>query len=165
MTVLDPRIHREIEERMDGIVKLAEQAIKQTGVYGRRCRNGHWSPPEAEICPQCGNRTRSILQRTQLANLQNLANATDSVKALELFVRYQMGRREGEGWRYSKGSGKRFGDVVVDDFRTLGEWAQEIAPSHKRQVHLKLISLYVGFLTRWFVALSGAEEGNESEEG
>lgn len=159
MTTLELQTLKEVDRIMDRIVELAEKAIKQTKVYGRLCENDHWSIKEK--CPECNRRTRSILQRSQLSNLQNLANATDSVKALELFVRYQMGRKEGQGWRYSGESNHRFGDLVIAHFNELAHIAEEIAPSQKKEAHLWLIRIYVGCLFRWFVALGG--EGSEEQ--
>jgi len=162
MKVLEPRILKEIERRMDDIVELAERAIRETKVYGRRCSNNHWTTEEK--CPECKEKTQPILQRAQLSNLLNLANATDSVKALELFVYYQMGRKEGKGWRYPEDQERPFGYWVINDFSKLAQWAEEIAPSQRKEVHFWLIRLYVGCLNRWFVAL-GAESTGEGEGG
>lgn len=162
MTTLAPEIRRKIEERMDEIVQLAEATISHSKVYGRRCRNDHWTTEQT--CPTCHERTQPVLQRSQLTNLQTFANATNSVKALELLVRYQMGRREGEGWRYSGDSDQQFGERVIGDFNTLERLAHEIAPSQKHEAHLWLIRLYTGYLARWFVALGGSEEEREVEK-
>ena len=167
------KVLQEIEKHwLDKIVELAETTMRTSKVYGKRCKNGHWNPPSAKECAECKNSKNKglsdILQRSQLSNLQNMASSTDSVEALKLFIRYQMGRKEGKGWKY-KGSGEReFGFMVIDDFNKLREWSEEIV---KRigisesededtisEVHLHLIRLYCGFLIRWFVALKGAEE-------
>lgn len=151
---------------LDEVVKKAESTIKSSRVYGRQCKNGHWSMEKQ--CPECGARTSDILQRTQLSNLQNLANSTDSVKALELFIRYQMGRREGKGWKYTGDGDQSFGFLVIDDLYKVGNWAEEIArasgESDPKATHLWLIRLYCGFLSRWFVALKGGEEETEAVE-
>jgi hypothetical protein len=90
------------------------------------------------------------------------------VKALELFVRYQMGLKEGKEWRYQGESDRPFGLGVIEDLSQLGEWAQQIAresgESDPRATHLWLIRLYSGFLSRWFVALKGSEEEVEGAE-
>ena len=161
MMVLEPKILRDVEQRMDDIVDLARKAISETKVYGKQCGNKHWTMEDR--CPECGQKTRPILQRAQLSNLQNLANAIDSVKALELFVRYQMGRREGQGWRYSGSSDQAFGHLVIEHFGELAQWAEQLAPSQKKEAHLWLIRLYVGCLFRWFVALGGEAEGERGE--
>jgi len=144
MRTLTPPILKEIDRRMDKIVELAEKTLKETRVYEK------------------------ALSRTQLSNLLSLANKTDSVKALELFIKYQMGRdKDGISWRYPKE--KPFGDRVIQDFQTLDKWAEEITITKKsgseyqKEIHLRLIRLYVGSLNRWFVALKGGEEGEEEE--
>jgi ribosomal protein S10 len=171
MRTLTPLIHKEIDQRMDEIVELAEKTLKETGVYGKTCeRCEEWTTEKK--CHKCNRKTKDVLQRAQLSNLLSLANETDSVKALELFIKYQMGREKvGRGWTYPEG--KPFGDRVIQDFQTLDKWAEEIAKKSgssqeeihlwQKETHLWLIRLYVGSLNRWFVALKGAEEGREEE--
>jgi ribosomal protein S10 len=168
MRTLTPLILKEIDQMMDKIVELAEKTIEETGVYGKTCnRCKEWTTTEK--CHKCDKKTKDVLQRAQLSNLLNLSNETDSVKALELFIRYQMGRETvNRGWTYSKDpEGKPFGDRVIQDFQTLAEWAEEIAKKSgsrpQKEIHLWLIRLYVGSLNRWFVALRGGEEGGEEE--
>jgi cytochrome c553 len=147
------------EEWLDKVVELAENTMKSSKVYGRQCESGHWSL--AKECSECHENTSEILQRAQLSNLQGFANSTDSVKALELFISYQMGRKEGKGWKYKGDLSNSFGSKVVEDFGELGKWAKEIATKsgeNNKPIHLWLIRLYTGFLNRWFVALKGGEE-------
>ncbi len=152
---------------LDQVVDLAQEAVQTSGVYGRICKNDHWVQGERR-CPICRERTREILQRAQLSNLQNLANSTDSVKALELFIRYQMGRKEGKGWKFTREKNESFGDIVINHLDKLWQWAQQIAQGHAadeiKAVHLWLIRLYCGFLSRWFVALKGEEQVESVEE-
>jgi hypothetical protein len=154
------------EQWLDRVVELAEKTMKSSKVYGKQCKRDHWSLDPK--CPECGEKTSDILQRAQLSNLQNFANSTDSVKALELFIYYQMGRKEGKGWRYSGESDRPFGLRVIDDLNQLGKWAEQIArdsgESDPKVTHLWLIRLYSGFLNRWFVALKGSEEEVEAIE-
>ncbi len=151
---------------LDRVVILAEETMKSTKVYGKICENGHWNPPSNTKCLVCRKRASDILQRAQLSNFQNLTNSTDSVKAMELFVRYQMGRKEGKGWRYQGESDLPFGFRVINDFNQLGKWAEEIARESGeidlKPIHLWLIRLYCGFLNRWFVAFKGGEEEVEA---
>ncbi len=150
------------QQWLDEVVKLAEDTMKTTKVYGKGCRNGHWTLEER--CRECKRKTFDILPRAQLSNLQNMANSTDSMKALELFIYYQMGRKEGRGWKYEE-----FGLRVINDLNELKKWAEQIGRDtggNIKDIHLYLIRLYCGYLNRWFVALKGiAEEieGNEEE--
>jgi hypothetical protein len=154
------------QQWLDRVVELAEQTMRSSKVYGKQCKDDHWTLEKQ--CPECRAKTSDILQRAQLSNLQNLANSSDSVKALELFIRYQMGRKEGKGWRYKGDSAYSFGLKVIEDFNQLGKWAEQIAressESNTKAVHLWLIRLYCGFLSRWFVALKGGEEEVEAIE-
>jgi len=154
------------QQWIDRVVELAGDTVRTSKVYGRLCRNNHWTLEKA--CPECRQRASDILQRAQLSNLQNLASSTDSVKALELFVRYQMGRKEGKGWRYQGEGDRSFGLRVIEDLNQLEEWAKQVAresgESDPKATHLWLIRLYTGFLSRWFVALKGSEEEVEGAE-
>ncbi|WP_029730000.1 hypothetical protein [Rhodothermus marinus] len=159
----DVETMRVIEEKwLDQLVEMARKTVENGKVYGKKCNKHGWYSEER--CPQCGQRHKQILQRAQLSNLKNLADATDSVRVLELFIRYQMGRKEGAGWKYAPEGDERFGDMVIADLQRLEEWAQEINPSDPRAAHLGLIRLYTGFLIRWYVAFSGEDSGGETEE-
>ncbi|MCS7263681.1 MAG: hypothetical protein NZ805_02475 [Armatimonadetes bacterium] len=146
MTALNPKLLKAIDERLDELVEMTEQIMEQTKVYGRQCPEcKQWYEPEKKECDKCRKGTHEILEEHQLRNLENLANATDSVKVLELFVRYQMGRHS--EWRHNN-----FGNQVIEDFRKLREMAKGVAQGQEKVVHLHLIRLYLGFLVREFVA-------------
>jgi CO dehydrogenase/acetyl-CoA synthase delta subunit len=68
MTTLEPRIRQAVERRLDEVVEWARQCVEETQI------------------------TSTKMEESQLHNLLNIDNATDSVKALENFVCYQMGR-------------------------------------------------------------------------
>lgn len=118
---LNPRLLRAIDERLDDLVEMAEETVDQTGIASSR------------------------LEEHQLRNLENMANATDSVKALELFVRYQMGRHS--EWRC-----ENFGERVIQDFGRLEEMAKDLSQEQAKAVQIHLIRLYLGFLVRAFIA-------------
>jgi hypothetical protein len=133
MTTLEPRIRQAMERRLDEVVEWARQCVEETQI------------------------TSTKMEESQLHNLLNIANATDSVKALENFVCYQMGRLK--EWRHND-----FGQRILEDFKRLGNLAQEIVKgsnTKERAVHMELIRLYTGFLYRWFVA-KRPREGEES---
>lgn len=133
MTTTDTQILHAVEDQIDEIVELAEKCVDETGI------------------------AKTELKEHQLRNLENIANATNSVKALELFVRYQMGRHK--EWRYND-----FGSRVIEDFERLKRKAQEVVrnePDRVKGAHLQLIRLYLGFLVRAFVAKQPRGEGEE----
>lgn len=106
-----------LESRLlDRIVEMAEKCVKETGI------------------------ANSPMEESQLHNLLNIANATDSIKAIENFICYQMGRRRSE-WR------SEFGNRVLEDLKELATMAQQ-----EKVKHIDFVRLYVGFLFRWFVA-------------
>jgi len=123
MIALEPKVRRAVEGILDRIVEMAEKCVEETKI------------------------AESKMEESQLHNLRNLANATDSVKALENFISYQMGRRE--EWRHND-----FGGRVLKDLEKLRGIAQEVAKGNdvSRSVHLELIRIYIGFLYRSFVA-------------
>jgi len=146
MRTPSPQVLREIEQKMDEIVSRAEDTLRET------------------IMRDKDTLEKAKGLKTQLSNLLNLANETDSVKALELFIRYQMGRKSSRSWALPPDG--PFGERVIGGFQELAEMAKEIASRQKeisqKEIHLWLIRLYVGSLYRWFVALTG-EEGGEGE--
>jgi len=126
MTTLEPKVRQTIEGRLDRIVELAEKCVEDTKIA----------------------KSESGMEESQLHNLRNLANVTDSVKALENFICYQMGRHK--EWQHNG-----FGDQILRDLEQLEDLAREIARGSntpQRAVHLELIRMYTGFLYRSFVA-------------
>ena len=148
MRTPSPQVLREIEQKMDEIVSRAEDTLRETIMLDEDTLE----------------RAKRSLKTSQLSNLLNLANETDSVKALELFIRYQMGRKSGKGWTIPQD--RPIGERVIHSFQELAKMAEEIASHQKeisqKEIHIWLVRLYVGSLYRWFVALTG-EEGGEGE--
>jgi len=143
---LEPKLLRAIDEKLDELVEMAEQIAEETKIYGRQCPDCKgWYPPEEKECSKCHKKTREILEEHQLRNLESMANATDSVKVLKLFIRYQMGRHS--EWRYND-----FGNRVIEDFGKLEEMAKGLSQEQTRAVQIHLIRLYLGFLSRAFIA-------------
>ena len=118
------KLLQKIETELDEIVRLAEKCVTDTGA------------------------ANSDLEESQLRNLQNLASATDSVAALENYIRYQMGRKK---IPVQVGVGQQ----ILEDIQHLGNKARELAggnPEALRWARMELIRLYLGFLVRKFVA-------------
>ena len=119
------KLLRIVEDHLDHIVQLAEECITKT------------------------NATQIKLTESQLRNLQNLAGASNSLRALENFIAYQMGRRN---------IPKKVGSQIMDDFQCLSQKAKEIANNEnadaqfERKLLTEMIQMYLGFLVRKFVA-------------
>mgnify|MGYP000054496360 CR=1 FL=1 len=120
--IAEATLLQKIEEQLDEIVQIAESCVTTTNAVGRD------------------------LEESQLRNLQNLASATDSVRVLENFIAYQMGRRR---------LPVEVGQQILEDIRALGRKAEELTqndPHTFRWARMELIRLYLGFLVRKFVA-------------
>lgn len=129
--IAQARFFRSIEERLDDIVRRAEECVTKT------------------------NAIHEDLEESQLRNLQNLASATDSVRVLENFISYQMGRK-----KIPTNVGRR----ILEDLRWLENQADEIIsqekahPQAKRRLWMEMIQMYLGFLVRKFVAEKKSKE-------
>ena len=124
MNMLSSNVKKKINsEKLDRIVELAKECVLQTGAV-------------------------TNLDESQIRNLQNMAESTDSIKALENFIYYQMGRFKKE-WKDT-----RFGDKVLEHFKKLDEIAKSLTPDQQEGYLLRLYlrRLYLGFLARWFKA-------------
>jgi len=116
MRTLPPRIRHEIEKRDDELVQLARSLTSSLRDDKRR----------------------------QLRNIQDIAEGSDSWKALELFIRYQAARGEiDKAWAES--AIQRLGDLQ----RIAKGLASQVAGVDAGAVHLALVSRVLGYAVRW----------------
>lgn len=126
--MMDAKLRLEIEKRLDDLIEDAQGLVKETEVYKR-------------------------VEESQIRNLLEIASSVDSVKALEVFIQYQMGR------------GKLppdFGDRLIEKIKDLGEKSEEITrqrPQERKEVWLKMIRQYLGYMNRYFVYKRKEEGG------
>ena len=127
--MMDAKVRLEIEKRLDDLIGDAQELVKETEVYKR-------------------------VEESQIRNLLEIASSVDSVKALEVFIQYQMGR------------GKlppNFGDRLIEKIKDLGEKSEEITrqrPQERKEVWLKMIRQYLGYMNRYFVYKRKEEGGS-----
>jgi len=127
--MMDAKLRLEIEKRLDDLIEDAQELVKETEVYKR-------------------------VEESQIRNLLEIASSVDSVKALEVFIQYQMGR------------GKlppNFGDRLIEKIKDLGEKSEEITrqrPQERKEVWLKMIRQYLGYMNRYFVYKRKEEGGS-----
>jgi len=127
--MMDAKLRLEIEKRLDDLIEDAQGLVKETEVYKR-------------------------VEESQIRNLLEIASSVDSVKALEVFIQYQMGR------------GKlppNFGDRLIEKIKDLGEKSEEITrqrPQERKEVWLKMIRQYLGYMNRYFVYKRKEEGGS-----
>jgi hypothetical protein len=167
------KAEKEIEKRLDSIVKDAQDFIQDSGI---------WKTIEE------GDKKKEIMAEAQIRNLIEVASATNSPLVIDNYIKYQMGRRK--EWRYKDAEGKEaFGDALVDKINgLLKSTAEEIvrqipielpdevkdkaAEEQKKArenrqkditklIWLKLIRLYLGFANRYFTYKKKAEGGGE----
>ncbi|MCG2738572.1 MAG: hypothetical protein L6282_19500 [Candidatus Methanoperedenaceae archaeon] len=86
------------------------------------------------------------VEKSQMRNLLEMAVASDSVKVLELFIQYQMGRKK---------LPRDFGNQLIQKITTeLTNKANEISKNrseHTKEVLLRIVRLYLGYMNRYFV--------------
>jgi hypothetical protein len=132
-TVLSLKAREKIEARLDDLIGRAEQLVNTTHIA---------APPGLELA--------------QLRNLLNLASSTDSFKAVELFIQYQMGREKGgKGWLHDN-----FGQRLIHELYQLEQMAEQIAEEAKEkkgQVKMELVRLFIGYMTRYFSYCKSSE--------
>jgi hypothetical protein len=123
---------------------------------------------EAEVDHLIENATKLVdttkvaeaLKDAQLRNLLNLASSTDSFRAVELFVQYQMGREK--GWRAGN-----FGRTLIQKLQDLDALAEQIASethAGKNAVKIELVRRFIGYLTRYFAYKSSLQTSAEKGE-
>lgn len=130
MNGINAELLRKIEDNLDCIVEKVEKLVEETQI------------------------ANSELEEHQLRNIENMANSTDSIEALKLFIRYQIGRKK--EWSY-RDFGNKLISTIENDIKQL---AQKIIKEDKgcfKAVYLRLIRLYIGFLVRSFIAKRGTK--------
>jgi hypothetical protein len=102
----------------------------------------------------------SKMERSQFDNVLAVATETGSVEVVKNFIRYQIGRRDGMGWRHN-----RFGLLVVQD---MDDWLKEQATAiakatgvREGQAWMELVRQYLGYMRRWFVYRRWEAEGGQ----
>jgi len=123
MRTLHPRIRREIEKRDDELVQTARSLAEDLRKSLKK---------------------KDEDKRRQLRNIQDIAESSDSWKALELFIRYQAARGEiDRAWAES--AIQHLGDLQ----RTAKGLATQVAGADAGAIHLALVSRVLGYAVRW----------------
>jgi hypothetical protein len=125
--MIDAKLRLEIEKRLDNLIDGAQELVKETGVYKE-------------------------VEENQMRNLLEMALSVDSVKALEVFIQYQIGRKK---------LPSTFGDGLIEKIRGLEETTKEITKQQTidKDIWLALIRQYLGYMNRYFVYRRKEEEG------
>lgn len=83
-------------------------------------------------------------KRRQLRNIQDVAEASDSWAALELFIRYQAAR--GELPRDWAGQACR---LLGDLKKRAEEIARQVKGADAKSIHMEIVSRVLGYAVRW----------------
>ncbi|MHA1757002.1 MAG: hypothetical protein ACTSVV_09545 [Promethearchaeota archaeon] len=122
-------IKKEIEKRLDKIINDVQKLIETIEVNRKKL----WD--------------KKVLEINQMRNLVDVANSIDSIKAIELFIQYQMGRKK---------IPKEFGQKIIEKINEqLKNQAEEIYNEKKIEdckiIWLELIRQYFGYMNRYFI--------------
>ena len=122
MRTLPPHIRREIEKRDDDLVQMARKLAEDLKKSLKKGED----------------------KRRQLRNIQDIAEGSDSWKALELFIRYQAARGEID---------KNWAENAIQRLEGLQKTAKglasQVAGVDAGAVHLALVSRVLGYAVRW----------------
>ncbi len=99
--------------------------------------------------------------KSQLKNLQNIANQADAYEVVTNFIRYQIGRNQSKGWKLLKPGTKpneniSFGEAVIESIeKTLKEKllplvSTQLDEQQQQQVQIELTRRLIGYLSRHF---------------
>ena len=133
--MIDAKLRLEIEKRLDNLIEDAQELVKETDVYKK-----------------VEDRKPKEVEENQMRNLLEMALSVDSVKALEVFIQYQIGRKK---------LPSDFGDGLIEKIRGLEETTKEITKQQTidKAIWLELIRRYLGYMNRYFVYRRKEEEG------
>lgn len=107
-----------IEKYKDGLVECAEQL--------------------------CDNHTPKVAN-TSLQNLLALANSTSSVKEIQNFIKYQMGRSTmGENWTVNN-----FGEKLISKLDGIKNEYHLADNEEDKKLFISLVRLFIGYIVRY----------------
>ena len=119
---------RAIDRRLNELVRRATELVSSTGIADKA----------------------SEMEKSQFGNVLAVATETGSVEVVKNFIRYQIGRKNGLGWRHGS-----FGlRLIAEIDGWLAQQAKAIAETHtQEQIQLdvawmELVRLYIGYLRR-----------------
>jgi hypothetical protein len=133
--MIDAKLRLEIEKRLDNLIEGAQELVEVTEVYKK-----------------VEDRKPKEVEENQIRNLLEMALSVDSVKALEVFIQYQIGRKK---------LPSTFGDGLIEKIRGLEDITKEITKQQTidKDIWLELIRRYLGYMNRYFVYRRKEEEG------
>ena len=127
-------IKKKIEKILDELINDAQNVINNIKVIERT--------DQKELKKNLWEK----LEETQMRNILEIALSVDSIKAIELFIEYQIGRKK---------IPKEFGELIIEKIdKKLHKYANEISQKigvDVKNVKLEIIRQNLGYLNRYFV--------------
>jgi len=134
MRVINPRTRQAITAKEDALVQKAHEVAKA-------------------LWESLNEKQRKDGNVRQLRNILEVAESTDSWKALALFIRYQAARGELDiGWA----------ENLIEALESLESEARELAQENKddpKTVHLEMVTRVLGHAVRWHLWDVKSQEG------
>jgi len=134
--MLTLEIKRKIEEKADLLVEKAKDIVDY-----------EWE----EVRDKESSKTEKTfiykeVDKAQIRHILDISMQTDSIKALILFIEYQMGRNK---------IPRKWGDELIRKIEDLAKLAKEISASDAKEINLEIVRLFLGYLNRYFIYKEG----------
>ena len=117
---------KEIEKKTDKFIEMAEDLIEFS-----------WKEKEKEMTIY-----KKRVSRTQIRNILDMATQVESISALILFIKYQIGRKQ---------IPREWGEKLIEKISELEFLAEEIDKENKNEVMHEISKLFLGYMYRDFV--------------
>lgn len=133
-------LKRAVDQRLNELVRQATELVATTGIA-----------------------TTEDMRLSQFGNVLAVATETGSVEVVKNFVRYQIGRKDGRGWRH--------GDFGLHLISRIDGWLAEQAQSMATDgipydtAWMELVRLYIGYLRRDWVFQRAQIESQKKQSG
>jgi vacuolar-type H+-ATPase subunit E/Vma4 len=135
------RMKEEIEKSLDDLIEDAQKLVDETKIENEREKRE--KPVWEEV------------EETQMRNILDMSISIDSIKALVVYIEYQMGRGK---------IPRKFGEKIIEkihqDLRKRAEEISKKTGEEYKKVWIEIIRQYLGYLNRYFIyraKMSGSE--------
>jgi hypothetical protein len=133
------RYRRLLRDQLDHVVELVQQTLRETN--------------------------NPNITKAQLGNVIAVAQESHSVPVVIGFIQYQMGRSRSPWIEPATSRERWLGNYVIariqDDLAPLARQIHQEVQIAEREAHIDLLTLYLGYLRRAFIAQSGAGRRGE----
>ena len=128
---LSLKTKKEIEKKIDKFIEMAEDLIE----FSWKEKKDREQEKEMTIY-------KERVGRTQIRNILDMATQVESISALILFIKYQIGRKQ---------IPREWGEKLIEKISELEFLAEEIDKENKNEVMHEISKLFLGYMYRDFV--------------